>query len=67
MNESGLYSLIPRSRLESTKIFKRWVTPEVLPSIRKYGYYSMFNNPNTLNFKIEDEYDLHTKLVQFLR
>ena len=35
INESGLYSLILRSRLESTKIFKRWVTSEVLPSIRK--------------------------------
>ena len=38
-----------------------------LPSIRKYGYYRLFNNPNTLIFKIENEYDVHTKVVQFIR
>lgn len=41
INESGLYSLILRSKLESAKRFKRWVTSEVLPSIRKAGSYSM--------------------------
>ena len=40
LNESGLYSLIFGSRLESAKRFKRWVTSEVLPSIRKTGSYS---------------------------
>lgn len=35
INESGLYSLILSSKLESAKKFKRWVTSEVLPSIRK--------------------------------
>ena len=39
INESGLYSLILRSKLESAKVFKRWVTSEVLPSIRKTGRY----------------------------
>ena len=34
INESGLYSLILRSKLESAKVFKRWVTKDVLPSIR---------------------------------
>ena len=67
INESGLYSLIIGSQLESAKTFKRWVTSDVLPSIRKYGYYRMFNNPKSLTFKIEDEYDLHTKVVQFIR
>ena len=67
INESGLYSLIFRSQLESAKTVKRWVTSDVLPSIRKHGYYRMFYNPNTLTFKIEDEYDLHTKVVQFIR
>ena len=67
INESGLYSLIFRSQLESAKTFKRWVTSDVLPSIRKYGHYRMFNNPKSLAFKIEDEYDLHTKVVQFIR
>lgn len=40
VNESGLYSLIFGSKLESAKKFKRWVTSEVLPSIRKTGTYS---------------------------
>ncbi|KPU42138.1 hypothetical protein OXPF_39170 [Oxobacter pfennigii] len=39
INESGLYSLILRSNLPDAKQFKRWVTSEVLPSIRKTGGY----------------------------
>lgn len=39
INESGLYALIFGSKLESAKRFKRWVTSEVLPSIRKSGGY----------------------------
>ena len=39
INESGLYSLILGSKLESARKFKRWVTREVLPSIRKHGGY----------------------------
>ena len=39
INESGLYSLILSSKLPSAKDFKRWVTKEVLPSIRKHGAY----------------------------
>lgn len=39
INESGLYSLILSSKLESAKRFKHWVTSEVLPSIRKHGAY----------------------------
>lgn len=39
VNESGLYSLIFGSKLETAKAFKRWVTSEVLPSIRKHGGY----------------------------
>ena len=40
VNESGLYALIFGSRLEAAQKFKRWVTSEVLPSIRKTGSYS---------------------------
>lgn len=40
VNESGLYALIFGSKLESAKRFKRWVTSEVLPAIRKHGYYA---------------------------
>ena len=39
INESGLYSLILSSKLPTAKAFKRWVTSEVLPSIRKHGGY----------------------------
>src|SRR5690606_37993817 len=41
INESGLYSAILRSRKASAKRFKKWVTAEVLPSIRKHGAYVM--------------------------
>lgn len=41
INESGLYSLILSSKLPSAKKFKRWVTSEVLPAIRKTGSYSV--------------------------
>ncbi|MCT1482633.1 phage antirepressor [Staphylococcus hominis] len=43
INESGLYSLIFSSKLESAKRFKRWVTEDVLPSIRKHGIYATDN------------------------
>lgn len=39
INESGLYSLILSSKLPNAKAFKRWITSEVLPSIRKHGGY----------------------------
>lgn len=40
INESGLYSLILRSQLPKAQKFKRWVTSEVLPSIRRHGMYA---------------------------
>lgn len=40
VNEGGLYQLIFQSRKKQAKEFKHWVTCEVLPNIRKYGYYS---------------------------
>lgn len=40
VNESGLYSLILSSKLPTAKVFKRWVTSDVLPSIRKTGGYA---------------------------
>ncbi|KAA9291236.1 phage antirepressor [Aerococcus urinae] len=55
INESGLYSLILKSKLPSAKRFKRWVTSEVLPAIRKHGAYmtdekayDITHNPNAL-------------------
>lgn len=46
INEAGLYSAILRSRKPAAKRFKRWVTHEVLPSIRKTGGYQTGNKPN---------------------
>ena len=55
INESGVYSLIIRSNLPAAKQFKRWITNEVLPSIRKHGAYitgetlaQMLQNPDNL-------------------
>ena len=51
INESGLYSLILSSKLPNAKKFKRWVTTEVLPAIRKHGVFavdSMLNDPDAL-------------------
>ena len=45
INESGLYSLILSSKLPGAKKFKRWVTSEVLPSIRKTGGYQIPQSP----------------------
>ena len=52
INESGLYSLILSSKLPNAKKFKRWVTSEVLPAIRKTGSYSMQSKPDS--YTIED-------------
>lgn len=55
INESGLYSLILSSKLPSAKRFKRWITSEVLPAIRKHGAYmtdqkieEILLNPDTI-------------------
>lgn len=51
INESGLYSLIFGSKLPTARRFKRWVTSEVLPTIRRHGVYAVdevLANPDTL-------------------
>lgn len=67
INESGLYSLVLSSKLPTAKKFKRWVTSEVIPSIRKHGAYmtpdkleEVLLKPDTLiqlaqNLKAEQE------------
>ena len=72
INESGLYSLILSSKLESAKKFKHWVTSEVLPSIRKHGAYmttetleAAILNPDTmikLCQALKDEQDRNRQL-----
>lgn len=55
INESGLYSLILGSKKKEAKRFKKWVTSEVLPSIRKTGQYEIIKQDN------------NTKLSQYLK
>lgn len=43
INEAGFYELVFKSRLPSAKIFRHWVFKDVLPSIRKFGYYKSFD------------------------
>lgn len=50
INESGMYSLTLTSRKDEAKRFKKWVTSEVLPSIRKTGSYSSYNVVAIPNF-----------------
>ena len=66
-SEPGFYSLVFTSKLEAAKKFQDWVFLQVLPSIRKYGQYKLFDNPNNLMFKIENETDLHCKVVEYIR
>ena len=56
VTESGLYALIFGSKLESAKRFKRWVTSEVLPAIRKNGHYEVATASNTLSS--EEQYEI---------
>lgn len=47
INESGLYSLVLSSKLPSAKRFKRWITSEVLPALRRQGGYMLTNENET--------------------
>jgi prophage antirepressor-like protein len=70
INESGMYSLILNSKKPEAKAFKRWITAEVLPSIRKTGEYKIINDRDVLvgnQFKILNEADLHNKIIEFIR
>lgn len=74
INESGLYTLILSSKLEGAKRFKKWVTSEVLPSIRKNGLYAtdkiiddIVNNPDLgiqLFTKLKEERQTRLKAEQ---
>lgn len=69
INESGLYSLIMSSKLPKAKEFKRWVTSEVLPTIRKTGSYGKLKElsaPPTLDslFNIDTLYLIVSKLKE---
>jgi len=71
VSESGLYSLILRSRKPVAKPFQRWVTKEVLPSIRKTGSYSLTEQPeekkrDDLISVSDSELDRELKALDFL-
>ena len=57
-NESGVYSLTFSSKLQTAQKFKHWVTSEILPSIRKYGTYTLVNK-----LKEEREKGKNTRLT----
>lgn len=63
INESGLYSLVLSSKMPKAKEFKRWVTSEVLPSIRKHGAYA---TAQTIDNIIDDP-EMGIKLLQALK
>lgn len=72
INESGLYSLILSSKMPQAKEFKRWVTSEVLPSIRKHGVYAteeLLDNPDFLIKalqELKEERELNKKKDQII-
>lgn len=71
INESGLYSLILSSKMPKAKEFKRWITSEILPSVRKHGIYAtdnvieqILNNPDfgiSLLTKLKEEREARVK------
>ena len=63
VNESGLYALIFGSKLPKAKQFKRWVTNEVLPAIRKQGCYSAQEQDNTI-ISNEQQYELSSHVMR---
>ena len=67
INEPGFYELVFSSKLESAKKFRQWVFTTVLPSIRKYGQYKIFDSPWNKMIMIGNETELHYKVVQLIR
>lgn len=67
INESGMYSLIFGSKLESAKHFKHWVTSEVLPSIRKTGRYSMKESNDGTTNTIDEKLDEIMQQIQSIK
>lgn len=66
VNESGLYALIFGSKLESAKRFKRWITSEVLPAIRKTGQYRCATTPQIPSeyLTLEHQYQIQSEVAK---
>lgn len=67
INESGMYSLIFGSKLESARRFKHWVTSEVLPSIRKTGSYSMKESNDSTSNTVDSKLDEIMQQIQSIK
>ena len=67
LDEAGFYELVFSSKLEAAKKFRDWVFTTVLPSIRKYGQYKLFDSPWNKMIMIGNETDLHYKVVSLIR
>ena len=68
INEPGFYELVFSStKLETAKRFRQWVITTVLPSIRKFGPYKLFDNPYNKMIMIGSEANLHCKVVDMIR
>lgn len=67
INESGMYSLIFGSKLESARRFKHWVTSEALPSIRKTGRYSMKESNDGISNTVDEKLDEIMQQIQSIK
>lgn len=67
INESGMYSLIFGSKLESARRFKHWVTSEVLPSIRRTGGYSMKESGDSTSNTVDEKLDEIMEQIQSIK
>ena len=67
INETGFHSLLFSSKKQEAKEIKHWVTKKVLPLVRKRIYQKQFNDRNNNMILIENENDLHCKIVSFIR
>lgn len=59
INESGLYTLIFKSRKPSAMNFRKWITSEVIPSIRKKGYYGKIDRGQIPNYYLRYQLNFH--------
>lgn len=64
INESGLYSLVLSSKLPTAKEFKRWITKDVIPSIRKYGMYATMDTIDKIIANPDNAIKMLTALKQ---
>lgn len=67
INESGMYSLVLGSKLESARRFKHWVTSEVLPSIRKTGRYSIKESNDSVSNTVDKKLDEIMEQIQSIK